>query len=216
MRYDFGECRLDTVSRTLTRDGAEIHLSPKAFDLLRLLIDQRPRVLNKSELMSALWPDTFVVEANLPVIVGELRSALGDRSTGATSIKTHHGIGYSFAAAVREYRDADISSGTGMKAVLEVGHRKIVLAEGRNIVGRDRGCDVFLGDASVSRHHAKFTVSGIDITLVDLGSKNGTRVGGTPLDGAVRLSDGDQITFGTVETRFTLVDRRLPPSTMTL
>ena len=216
MRYRFGDCRLDMDSRTLTRDGGEVHLSPKAFDLLRLLIEQRPRVLSKSELMAALWPDTFVVEANLPVIVGELRSALGDRSTGTTTIKTHHGIGYSFAADVQESRDADVDSGTGVRAVLEVGHRKILLSEGQNLVGRDRDCDVLLSDASVSRHHAKFIVRGIEITLTDMGSKNGTRVGDAALDGPVRLADGDVISFGTVKARFTLVDRRDPPSTMSL
>src|SRR5437870_5496759 len=102
MRYTFGHCRLDVASRELTLRKNAVHLSPKAFELLCLLIEHRPRVLTKAELMTALWPQTFVVEANLPVIVGELRSALGDRSASSSAIKTHHGVGYSFAAEARE------------------------------------------------------------------------------------------------------------------
>jgi hypothetical protein len=77
MRYDFGRCHLDTVSRAMTLDGASMRLSPKAFELLRLLIEDRPRVIPKAELMQRLWPDAFVDEATLPVLVPEVR-AVGD------------------------------------------------------------------------------------------------------------------------------------------
>ena len=86
MRFSFGNCQLDTASREFVRRGEAVHLSPKAFDLLRLLIEQRPRVVSKAELMQALWPDTFVVEGNLPVLVAEVREALGDRAEAAKVI----------------------------------------------------------------------------------------------------------------------------------
>ncbi|MEY4093257.1 MAG: Transcriptional regulator HilA [Acidobacteriota bacterium] len=101
MRYSFADCQLDTTSREFSRNGQDVHLSPKAYDLLLLLLEQRPRVLNKQELMNGLWPGTFVVEANLPVLIGELRDAVGEKTRGGV-IKTHHGIGYSFAAEVEE------------------------------------------------------------------------------------------------------------------
>ena len=78
MRYAFGRCQLDTESRDVALDGASMHLSPKAFELLRLLIEGRPRVVPKAELMQRLWPDSFVEEANLPVLIAEVRAAIGD------------------------------------------------------------------------------------------------------------------------------------------
>ncbi|MGD9903044.1 MAG: transcriptional regulator, partial [Vicinamibacterales bacterium] len=93
MRYAFGRCRLDTASRELVRDGEAVHLSPKAFELLRLLIDARPSVIAKAELMTKLWPDAFVVEANLPVLIGEVRAALGDTASAASSISARRRAG---------------------------------------------------------------------------------------------------------------------------
>jgi DNA-binding winged helix-turn-helix (wHTH) protein len=101
MRYDFERCHLDTVNREVTLDGVARHVSPKAFELLRLLLEDRPRVVPKAELMQRLWPDSFVVEANLPVLIAEARAAIGDAGVGHI-IKTHHRVGYGFAAAVRE------------------------------------------------------------------------------------------------------------------
>ena len=215
MRYTFGECRLDTSSREFARAGAAVHLSPKAFDLLRLLIEQRPRVLAKPELMDALWQDTFVVEANLPVLIGELRSALGEKSSGG-SIKTHHGIGYSFAAEVRESRSrtGQATAGT-QRVILAIENRRIALGAGRNEVGREEECDVFLNDASVSRHHARISVETAAVIVADLDSKNGTQVNGKRISKPTAVSDGDAITFGNVEGRVK-ISRILNPSTMTI
>lgn len=212
MRYTFAECRLDTAARELTVKEKAVHLSPKAFDLLRLLIQERPRVVPKGELMNALWPDTFVVDANLPVIVGEIRSALGDPSV----IKTHHGIGYSFAPDAREKKSAADSVGTAsVRWVLKVNRRRIALAQGLNTVGRDENCDAYLNDASVSRNHARLTVRGGSVTVEDLGSKNGTRVNTEAVASSRHLADGDEIEFGTVKAR--LVATALNnPSTLTM
>ena len=177
MRYTFSDCRLDTATRDFTRNGVDIHLSPKAFELLRLLIEQRPRVMTKHELMDELWPGTFVVEANLHVLVGELRSAFGEKSARGGSIKTHHGIGYSFASEAREQRSRPRrSSKDRSKTALAVGDRRMALAAGPNQVGRDRDCEVFLDDASVSRHHALITVARRVVTVEDLDSKNGVAI----------------------------------------
>ena len=168
MRYVFGHCRLDTSSRDLTRDGVAVHLSPKAFELLKLLIEARPRVLTKAELMEQLWPDAFVVEANLPVLIGEVRTAVGDQAAGASVIKTHHGVGYSFVADVREVRpDTDITN-PGPVLVLRVGSRRIVLGPGITTVGRDHEGDVYLNDPSVSRVHARILVENGAATVEDL------------------------------------------------
>ena len=78
MQICFGPFTLDLDTRQLTRDGGELHLSPKAFELLAALVEERPKVLSKTVLQQRLWPDTFVAEANLSNLVAEIREALGD------------------------------------------------------------------------------------------------------------------------------------------
>ena len=214
MKYAFADCRLDTASRELARNGAEVHLSPKAYELLRLLIDHRPRVMSKQELMNELWPDTFVVEANLHVLIGELRAALGDKSARTSTIKTHHGVGYSFAAEVRELKTRPRRS-ERRRVFVEVEGRRIPLGDGTSEVGRDEDCDVCLDDTSVSRHHARIEVSGSVVTVEDRASKNGTSVNGKRVSKTKTVASGDTITFGTVKTTIVIV-RPVSPSTVTL
>ena len=216
MRYLFANCLLDTKSREFRRASTEVHLSPKAHELLHLLIAQRPRVVSKAELMQALWPDTFVVEGNLPVLVAELRSAIGPRPTVAAAvIKTHHGIGYSFAAPVLASKSDLPADEGGTGALLTIGGRRIALGPGENEIGRDPECDVHINDASVSRAHARITLAAAVATLVDRGSKNGTRVNGTLIEAAVELRDGDELTFGQVSAQYQ-VERRNSDSTLAL
>lgn len=216
MRYLFAHCRFDTASREFVRHGEPVHLSPKAYDLLCLLIAHRPRVLAKGELMSALWPDTFVVEANLPVIVGELRAAIGDRSAAASAIKTHHGVGYSFAARVTE-KPSDADTAADARLFLKIGERRLALTPGENVVGRDADCDVVITDVSVSRHHARITVASSGITVIDLGSKNGTKVKNAAIAGdPVTARDGDELTFGQVRAQLFVMPERDRASTLTL
>jgi DNA-binding winged helix-turn-helix (wHTH) protein len=201
MHFAFGRCHLDTVSRSVTLDGASMHLSRKAFELLRLLVEDRPRVIPKAELMRRLWPDAFVEEANLPVLVAEVRAAIGDTGAGQI-IKTHHRVGYGFAADVREAPSHRGRPPTGPQMVLLLPDgRRVALAAGINVVGRDRDADVRIDDSSVSRRHARIVVDGDNVALEDLESKNGTRVGGVPVSQVVRLTSGDVVVFGGIETR---------------
>jgi len=65
MIYRFGDVVLDTTAFVLTRDGQEVHLPPKALQLLACLIEERPRALSKQELHDRIWPETYVVESSL-------------------------------------------------------------------------------------------------------------------------------------------------------
>ena len=202
MRYAFGRCHLDTVNREVSLDGVSRHLSPKAFELLRLLVEDRPRVVPKAELMQRLWPDSFVEEANLPVLIAEARAAIGDAGVGHI-IKTHHRVGYGFAAEVRETRSNRDRPKTGQQMLLLLPDgRRIDLCTGINVVGRDRDADVRIDDPSVSRRHARIVVEGDSASVEDLESKNGTRVGGVRVAHSVRLAKGDVVAFGAIETRF--------------
>jgi DNA-binding winged helix-turn-helix (wHTH) protein len=206
VRVRFGEFTLDSETRQLLgRDRDEIRLSPKAFDLLRVLLERRPTVVDKSELHAQIWPGTFVVDANLNVLIAEIRRALGDNPRESRFIRTVHGIGYAFSAdAVELDRPRNsVASAAATRFWLLWNDRAIVLAEGDNIVGRDPQCDVWLDASGVSRRHARVQVtSGSDAVVVeDLGSKNGTLLQNEPITGEVRLTDGDVIQIGSVELK---------------
>src|SRR5262245_54989215 len=102
MRVRFRDFVLDAEARQFTRAGREVHLSPKAFDVLRMLVANRPNVVSKGDLLAQIWPDTFVVEANLNVVIAEVRRACGDEARAPLFIKTAHGVGYSFCGEATE------------------------------------------------------------------------------------------------------------------
>jgi DNA-binding winged helix-turn-helix (wHTH) protein len=189
----FGRYRLDGGQRRLTRDGEQVHLTPKAFDLLCALAARAPRVLSKAELHQQLWPDSYVSEATLTGLVKEVRRAIDDPG-GVSCIRTVHGVGYAFESAGRREQTDPVES----RHRLVVAGHPVPLLAGENLIGRDPDAAVYLEDTSVSRRHAVVTVSGADATVTDLGSKNGTSVGDVAVTGMVRLTDGDTIRAGSV------------------
>jgi Tol biopolymer transport system component/DNA-binding winged helix-turn-helix (wHTH) protein len=98
--YEFGPYRLDPSKRLLIREGRHLAVPPKTFDLLQLLVEGRGRVFTKKELMGALWPDTFVEEANLSFQISALRKVLGEN--GTDWIETLPRYGYRFNTEVVE------------------------------------------------------------------------------------------------------------------
>ena len=110
MTVRFGDFLLDSDARQLSRAGRDIRLSPKAFDLLCALLARRPDVLSKNDLLAAIWPDTFVVEANLNVVIGEIRKALGDDRQAPRFIRTVHGVGYAFCAQAIDVADGETAA----------------------------------------------------------------------------------------------------------
>ena len=103
--YEFGPFRLDETERLLLRDGETVAITPKAFDMLVVLVHNSGHLLDKEELMKALWSDTFVEEANLSYNVFTLRKALGEGNGGQAYVETIPKRGYRFVANVREVLD---------------------------------------------------------------------------------------------------------------
>jgi DNA-binding winged helix-turn-helix (wHTH) protein len=190
----FGAFALDSDRRQLTRDDVEIHLTPKAFDLLALLAEEAPRVVRKTELHGRLWPGTFVSDATLVGLVKELRRALEDRDPRTPILRTAHGVGYAFAAPI----DRGSVRPTPVSRWIVAGSRRIALTQGDNVIGREPTAAVLLDVAGVSRRHAQIAVGEHGAVLEDLGSKNGTRIGEIPVKGKVALHDGAQIHVGPV------------------
>ena len=98
----FGPFSLDPATRQLLRDGREVPLSPKAFQLLSLLVVNRARAVSRQELHQALWPSTFVLDANIASLVAEIRRALDDDAATPRFVRTMHRFGYRFVAQVDE------------------------------------------------------------------------------------------------------------------
>jgi len=101
--FAFGEFRLDSVERVLTRAGEPVPLTPKLFDLLLILIENHGHVVAKERLMKEIWPDTFVEEGNLTQNISVLRKILSHN--GQQYIQTVPRRGYRFVGQVRELRD---------------------------------------------------------------------------------------------------------------
>lgn len=99
--YEFGPFRLDPTERLLLRDGHPIPLTPKAFDLLLVLVQRSGHLVEKRELLETVWPSSFVEEGNLSVMVYALRKAFGCDHRDHAYIETVSKKGYRFAADVR-------------------------------------------------------------------------------------------------------------------
>jgi DNA-binding winged helix-turn-helix (wHTH) protein/Tol biopolymer transport system component len=96
----FGPFRFDARDRTLTREGQEIRLPPRALAILEFLLERPGRVVSKQDLIDAVWKDAFVSESSLTEAVGVLRQLLGDSAGDAAFIQTVHRRGYRFVAPV--------------------------------------------------------------------------------------------------------------------
>ena len=206
-RLQFERFTLDTGTRELRADGGIVHLSPKAFDLLDILVRKRPEAVSRVELETRIWRATHVSETSLAGLVGELRKALGDQGRPARFVRTVHSFGYAFcgmASAVRAPGPAPAAESRSACRLI-VGRREIALLPGENLLGREPGAVAWLDSASVSRRHARIVVTGETATLEDLGSRNGTRLRDREVKGPVPLADGDPIELGSVRMTFRIV-----------
>jgi DNA-binding winged helix-turn-helix (wHTH) protein len=190
----FGSFALAADSRRLARDGEDLHLTPKAFDLLLLLVDAAPRVVPKAELHARLWPDSFVADTTLVGLVKEVRRVLGDADPESPVIRTVARVGYAFAAPLRD----DTAAAPGSRHWLVADGRTFPLAAGMNAIGREPAAGVYLDSGSVSRRHARIVVTDAEARLEDLGSKNGTSVNGISVGQPLPLRDGDRLVVGRV------------------
>ena len=204
MKVRFGSFTLDSGARQLLKGRESVHLSPKAFDVLEILIARRPNVVSKELLLDEVWPGKVVEEANLAIAVGEVRKALGDDSKSPALVLTVSRRGYRFAA---DAEDLDHPASVEQKGLyprwwLTWHDTALPLREGENVIGRHPASAIWINAASVSRSHARITVSAARVTILDLGSRNGTFVDGKQLTGEHHLLDGAEVTFGSERATF--------------
>jgi len=204
MRLSFGSWTLDSDRRLLARDGEPVALSPKAFDLLKVLAESHERAFSKAELHQILWPDSFVSDGSLTILIAEIREVLADDAERPRFVRTVRRFGYGFCAPVRT-DSAKPGAALGPSGWLVWGNRSIALPAGETILGRALDAHLRFDVPGVSRRHARILVEGAEVTLEDLGSQNGTYVRGAKIAGRASLTDGDELRFGPVSVVFRLL-----------
>lgn len=202
---------VDEGARLVRRNGRDVHLAPKAFDLLLILVRNQPNVVAHDRLHAALWPGVHVSETSLAALVTQLRKALGDSADDGRVIRTLHRVGYAFVG------EAVVSGHTPTVAMpasrLIWRGESFDVPAGESVIGRDRVCAICMDADSVSRHHARVRVSEHGAWIEDLGSKNGTWVGGERITSAVPLVDGASVRLGSETVRFEFGGDQRPTKT---
>jgi DNA-binding winged helix-turn-helix (wHTH) protein len=210
-----GDWVVEPSLNRLSRDSQDIHVAPKAMDLLLYLAGHAGDVLSRETIIDAVWSETFVGENVLRRQIAALRHALGDDAANPTYIENIRKRGYRLIARVEYLEHHGSLEPDHMPAAVENrqiggsllpkgrfvcalrwGTDDVALREGENVVGRMPESDVQIASERVSRRHAHIIVEYGRATIEDLGSKNGTFVDGRRIDGPTELVDGDQITIG--------------------
>ena len=209
MRLRFDSFTLDSDTRQLFNGDREVHLSPKAFDLLAILLDNRPVVVSKEILRERLWGKTNVVDANLNNLASEIRAALGDDSQHPRFLRTAHRVGYAFCGTISDASADQRRTTTLARAPrfwLIWNERTLVIGDGSTVLGRDPECPVWIDVPGVSRRHARIQLvdgaSGTSAVIEDLGSTNGTFVDQRRVRQPVALKDGQTIQVGEATLTF--------------
>jgi len=210
----FGEFLVDNEAHQLFRAGAPVPLTPKAFQLLELLVARRPKAVSKAEIHDHLWPRTFVSEGNIARLMFEVRGALGDDSSEPRFLRTLRGFGYAFAGPSRQEASSEGARG-GVAHRLFWGELRATLQAGDNVLGRGPEATVWVEAPSVSRRHALIRVDGPSATVADLASKNGTRIGERDARTPQTLRDGDEIYLGSERIVYRIVSTTASTRTAT-
>jgi len=198
-----GDWLVEPSLNRLAKNSKVVRVTPKAMDLLVFLARRAGEVLSRETIIDAVWAETFVGENVLRRQIAALRKALGDRAAHPTYLENIPRRGYRLIAEVA-FLDRPGRSGSGhipsaegrFLCSLRWESDDLQLREGDNTIGRTPECDVQIASERVSRRHARIVVDRGRATIEDLGSKNGTFVGGLPIDSPTELVDGDRITIG--------------------
>ena len=202
-RYLFEEFCLDTERKELLRGDAPVHLTPRAFRLLELLIRQRPKAVSKRELLDQVWSGAIVEESNLKTLVLEIRTALEVRGGRSSLIRTVYGFGYAFGGTAGESEPEEVPPGL---LLVRWERREATLPLGGHLIGRRPDCAVTIDAPSVSRVHARLLVSRAGTTIEDLRSKNGTFVSGARIASVTELLPRCRIRIGEVDVELLRLD----------
>ncbi len=198
MRARFGPFTVDTDTRQLLREAASCTSRPRPSTCSAALIEQRPKVIDKADLHARLWPDTYVVDGNLNVLVAEIRRVLADDARQPRFIRTVHGVGYAFCGDGRRRRGA---AGRPMPCWLATGSADVPPPEGDSSSAAIR-----IARSGSTRRACRggTPASSSRATRGGCGSRTWTArtarsSGDLAVRGRIEVADGDALTFGSVE-----------------
>ena len=133
----------------------------------------------KERIRDRLWPGTHVSDSTLATVVAEVRTALDEDPKEPRFLRTVHGVGYAFCGQATETGPRQVTPGRAMSYRLVLQDREVALRPGENLLGRVDDGVAWIESPTVSRRHARILVEEDRAILEDLGSKNGTFVGGS-------------------------------------
>jgi DNA-binding winged helix-turn-helix (wHTH) protein len=200
----FDDLRFDDDTRQLWLRGEEVRLSPKAFDLLALLIARRPRAVSKADIRGHLWPGTFVSDSSLPSLVSEIRDAIDDHRRKPGLVRTVHRFGYAFQTESAPMPQQAASETSGPNAWLLGRTAEVALLPGENVLGREGEGIILVKSSTVSRRHTRIVIDAKGAMIEDLQSKNGTFVNDRRVTGPTPVAEGDQVRIGSLLFTFRL------------
>ena len=188
---------VEPATNRIWRGQMLVRLRPRVMNLLLALAECPGEVISKQALVDLVWPRSFIADNTVTHAVQELRAALGDDATAPRYIETVHRRGYRLipkpANAVASDKEQLLE---GVRFALVTNDRQILLVDGENIFGRGNDTQILLDSKKVSRHHARIVVTPEGAFVEDLGSKNGTFLDGTRVQGSTPLSHGSRLRIG--------------------
>jgi len=187
----------------LSKDGESVQIELKLMEVLVHLAERPGELVTKRELIDAVWEVEVISDGTLTRAIALLRKALRDDARRPRFIETIPKRGYRFIAPVVPI---DATPTAGLRFKLETPEGEVPLADGENLIGRDPEARIRIDIGGVSRRHARIVVDGADVTLEDLGSKNGTYLRGRRVNKPTRLAHGDEIRIGHKVARFVFLD----------
>src|ERR1700687_4080924 len=140
----FGSFRLDTTNHGLWHGEARVALTPRAFGVLRYLVEHPGRLVTQGELLEALWPATYIDPGVLRKYVPEIRRVLGDRLDAPVFIETRPKRGYEFVASVIDESAAGMLSAAGTKSIVGREPALVELGGSLSKAGRHQRQGVFI------------------------------------------------------------------------
>lgn len=198
----FGDFELDIAAFTLRREGIPVRLEKIPMEVLVLLVEHAGTLVARDSIHAALWGGGVFLDrdAAINTAMRKIRKALGEDVERPRFVETVVGKGYRFVGQiVRETADAQRQVAVYR---LTRGTDTFALHNGDNLIGRDPDVQVFLDHPSVSRRHARISITGDRVVLEDLNSRNGTCVDGRGITSPTDVHDGAIISVGPITLTF--------------
>lgn len=193
--FRVGEWLVEPSLNRISNDEISVRLQLKVMDVLVCLAERAGEVVTRQEIIDRVWATEYIADNTLTHAIAEIRAALGDDAREPRYIETIPRRGYRMIAPVAPF-DADRVQSGGSVFWLTGAGVELVLHQGENLIGRVPDAHIRIKSPKISRRHARITVNGESAVVEDLGSKNGTFVGGVRVDGPTPLGHADQIRLG--------------------